>query len=62
MSTTAKGHFESDTTLFLRTLENQAVNNQSPARAAEQVKYERINKLRDVVQPATGADKIWKGF
>lgn len=62
MSKPAKGHFESDTTQFLRDLESQSSNNESPARAAEEVKYARINQLRDEVQTENKAAKIWQGF
>lgn len=62
MSSKAKGHFESDTTQFLRELETKTGNNESPARSAEQVKYARINTLRDEVQTNTASAPIWKGF
>ena len=55
-------NFVSDTTHFLRGLEDAPENNVSSARAAEEAKYKRVNALRDDAQSALPATKIWQGF
>lgn len=57
-----KLNFESESTQFLRSLEQDAKNNVSSARDAEQIKYNRINKLRDEVQKESNMTKVWAGF
>lgn len=54
--------YVSDSTRFLQELEQKPENNQSPARQAEEAKYQRVNKLRDEAQPAAEPATIWSGF
>jgi hypothetical protein len=54
--------YVSDSTRFLQELEKKPANNQSPARQAEEAKYQRINKLRDEAQTTPETGKIWSGF
>lgn len=54
--------YVSDSTRFLRELEQKADNNQSPARQAEEAKYQRINRLRDDAKQESADSKIWSGF
>ncbi len=54
--------YVSDSTRFLQELEQKPENNQSPARQAEEAKYQRINTLRDEAQAAPETGKIWSGF
>ncbi len=54
--------YVSDSTRFLQELEQKPDNNQSPARQAEEAKYQRINSLRDDAKQAPADSKIWSGF
>ncbi|NQD37548.1 hypothetical protein HPT27_10970 [Permianibacter sp. IMCC34836] len=54
--------YVSDSTRFLQELEKKPENNQSPARKAEETKYQRINALRDEAKAAAEPSKIWSGF
>ena len=55
-------NYASDATKFLRELEADTAKNDSPARAAEIAKYDRVNRLRDQEQAAEAPSKIWGGF
>ncbi|QGX41424.1 CBU_0585 family protein [Permianibacter aggregans] len=55
-------NYRSEATDFLRELEADEQNNRSPARAAEEAKYARVNRLRDKEQAAEKESKIWSGF
>lgn len=52
----------SEATHFLRELEQKPEFNRSPAKQAEVAKYEKLNELRDKVQPARPDSNIWGGF
>lgn len=53
--------YVSEATQFLQEID-QKPDAWSSSREAEVKKYERINELRDQVQPEKPASKIWSGF
>lgn len=53
--------YVSEATKFLQDFDQKS-EAWSPAREAEVKKYDRINDLRDKVQPEKPASKIWSGF
>lgn len=53
--------YVSEASLFLQEIDQKA-EAWSPSREAEVKKYDRINELRDQVQPEKPASKLWSGF